>query len=710
MNGSKEPASMRSPKNNLATELSAMLAEEIEFVRTRKEGRQKDDPLVAVALSGGGVRAGTVSLGFLQALQELQILKEVDYLSSVSGGGYAHGYLLTAASTFSDENEIFGDHAVKELTGAGRYLASGRGWRSSFRALRLLGSVLSMTLLNLAWMLSILALAGVLVSSFFSFGRETWPSWFPSVGTALKGLLILVALPLLRLVALTLMQIFVVGFSFSERSDALERWTVRISILLGKALNWVDGLALTIGLCALLLLGLAPAIADWVCRGLALCTRLAGWNRPLELHTSWVGLALLTLGAGFLISCDVIGVNAVFRNLIDSAYLRAPRRVMQQKKLKQSKMRPPLFLHEAAQNLNVPYPLFGGGLYLQGESDPTRGSPHPVGWQLLGTQVMDYFLFSERFCGSFATRYARSNERPFSRTTIADAIACSAASVSPLMDGNSNVATRLLLSLLNLNLGVWLPNPKTLTRLGIGHFFRFWPLDYIRMVKRDLHAQRALVYVADGGFIDNLGVMELFRRRCSVIIAIDNTWDPEYDFHYLRNLMVRARTEEALTINFRCNVEDDLRPSPVTGFARSDHAIADVIGQDRDGNSFHGCLLFIKATLTGPFVTPKPVSQLHRANGGASSSSAEPKNENVWAAEYQTYHPHFPQESTADQFFDPAQWNAYFRLGQRLAKSALDGLVSQQSVTRRSLLEVLTNVSATQAESITQTLRANGGV
>ena len=43
---------------------------------------------VGLALSGGGIRSATFSLGVLQALARLDLLKYVDYLSTVSGGGY----------------------------------------------------------------------------------------------------------------------------------------------------------------------------------------------------------------------------------------------------------------------------------------------------------------------------------------------------------------------------------------------------------------------------------------------------------------------------------------------------------------------------------------------------------------------------------------------------------------------------------------------
>lgn len=61
---------------------------------------------VALCLSGGGIRSASFSLGVIQALAELGILKKLDYLSTVSGGGYI-GTWLTAWSR-QHENGIEG--------------------------------------------------------------------------------------------------------------------------------------------------------------------------------------------------------------------------------------------------------------------------------------------------------------------------------------------------------------------------------------------------------------------------------------------------------------------------------------------------------------------------------------------------------------------------------------------------------------------------
>ena len=64
--------------------------------QTDRQDQQADEikgSLVGLAFSGGGVRSGAFNLGFAQALYESNVLQNVDYLSTVSGGGYAGGHL-----------------------------------------------------------------------------------------------------------------------------------------------------------------------------------------------------------------------------------------------------------------------------------------------------------------------------------------------------------------------------------------------------------------------------------------------------------------------------------------------------------------------------------------------------------------------------------------------------------------------------------------
>lgn len=53
----------------------------------------QDMSLFGVAFSGGGIRSATFNLGVIQCLARLRLLHRVDYLSTVSGGGYIGGWL-----------------------------------------------------------------------------------------------------------------------------------------------------------------------------------------------------------------------------------------------------------------------------------------------------------------------------------------------------------------------------------------------------------------------------------------------------------------------------------------------------------------------------------------------------------------------------------------------------------------------------------------
>ena len=69
----------------LGTPLAAEAAPALEQARDRR--------LIGLSFSGGGIRSATFNLGVLQGLAHLDLLKVVDYLSTVSGGGYIGGWV-----------------------------------------------------------------------------------------------------------------------------------------------------------------------------------------------------------------------------------------------------------------------------------------------------------------------------------------------------------------------------------------------------------------------------------------------------------------------------------------------------------------------------------------------------------------------------------------------------------------------------------------
>lgn len=75
-----------------------------------------------LALSGGGIRSASFGLGVIQALLEHRIMQKIDYLSTVSGGGYIGASLTLNRSLVSDPDSY--------LTPPNSFGEKGRGVRS----------------------------------------------------------------------------------------------------------------------------------------------------------------------------------------------------------------------------------------------------------------------------------------------------------------------------------------------------------------------------------------------------------------------------------------------------------------------------------------------------------------------------------------------------------------------------------------------------
>jgi len=159
-------------------------------------GGQTDAETLGLALSGGGIRSATFCLGFLQALSAKRLLGTVDYLSTVSGGGYIGSFLgalfarpdLEGSSSrdrLATVMDILADSrstAMKWVRENGRYLSpNGAGdiWAAAAAQLRNWCSVLLVT--GLFWLtlfLPLNLLRAVLESVPWS-GR-LWPAGFRS--------------------------------------------------------------------------------------------------------------------------------------------------------------------------------------------------------------------------------------------------------------------------------------------------------------------------------------------------------------------------------------------------------------------------------------------------------------------------------------------------------------------------------------------------
>jgi hypothetical protein len=118
--------------------------------------------------------------------------------------------------------------------------------------------------------------------------------------------------------------------------------------------------------------------------------------------------------------------------------------------------------------------------------------------------------------------------------TLPAAVAMTGAAVSPAMGKRTRKHLRALFAILNIRLGVWLPNilrddvrseaaavidGDRGPRVSVG-------IDEMIQELFGLHSSTARkLYVSDGGHYDNLGLVELLRRRCRTIWCIDASGD-----------------------------------------------------------------------------------------------------------------------------------------------------------------------------------------
>jgi hypothetical protein len=93
-----------------ARSFEQVLSDELEHVRVSRQYRKVEQPvrngkgsckraldsgLLGLAISGGGIRSATLALGVLQGLADKGLLRQVDYLSTVSGGGYIGSWFIS---------------------------------------------------------------------------------------------------------------------------------------------------------------------------------------------------------------------------------------------------------------------------------------------------------------------------------------------------------------------------------------------------------------------------------------------------------------------------------------------------------------------------------------------------------------------------------------------------------------------------------------
>jgi hypothetical protein len=269
-------------------------------------------------------------------------------------------------------------------------------------------------------------------------------------------------------------------------------------------------------------------------------------------------------------------------------------------------------------------------------------------------------------------------------------VGISGAAFSTGMGARTSLGLSLLCGFGNVRLGYWwdsaigrlLPPAGSFVLRQIERAFPVQVYLLSEFLSRFYGTSRARWFLSDGGHFENMGGYELIRRRLARILLVDAEADPTYTFEGLADLVRKARLDFGAEITFLTAEELDAavapshrylfgtleqlrrgrwskEPVPDARTGRARRSIKDPIDETRyslshaalarvrfaDEPDRRGWLVYLKPTLTGD--EPADVTQYHRT------------------------HASFPQETTADQFFDEAQWESYRMLGFLIASDVL---------------------------------------
>ncbi len=349
---------------------------------------------------------------------------------------------------------------------------------------------------------------------------------------------------------------------------------------------------------------------------------------------------------GKLIDANATGMHGYYRDRLSQSYLVGKDEdgvLGPEKELRLSDV--------CALGSGAPYHLVNASLNMQRENAGAQR------WR-----NSDFFVFSKRWCGGPQTQYCRTEHLEYLAPGVhlGSAMAVSAAAAAPNMGSYTSGFLVMLMTLLNVRLGLWLPTPRRVRRMarlgligsadGLGdRLRRGWlrlknrPSGYnlINEMASRLDAAGPYVNLSDGGHLENTGAYELLRRRCKLIVIGDAESDPEMWFGSLAALMRYA------SIDLGIEIQIDLAPLRLAagGASTGHYAVGRILYPAAAGSSEReeGLLLYLKASVVG--------------------------GESEVIREYRSRHPDFPQESTADQVFEEDQFEAYRALGFQIGAS-----------------------------------------
>ena len=255
------------------------------------------------------------------------------------------------------------------------------------------------------------------------------------------------------------------------------------------------------------------------------------------------------------------------------------------------------------------------------------------------------FTFSPLHCGSFRVGYVPTQSYAGKdAVTLGTAMAISGAAFNPNMGYHSSPLLTLIMTLFNVRLGYWLPNPRL--EQGARFFSNSSPrLALVPLLSEALgntNDTGNFVQVSDGAHFENLALYEMVMRRCRRIVVVDGGADPKFEFEDLGNAIRKVRIDLGIQIEFRNENRIQSGNNPQALYC----AIADIRYKEIDG---------AKAT-DGELIYLKPAVR---------------RSEAIDVQHYAATHADFPNETTVNQFFNEAQFESYRKLGMTMIQDII---------------------------------------
>ena len=372
------------------------------------------------------------------------------------------------------------------------------------------------------------------------------------------------------------------------------------------------------------------------------------WVSVSNIHLPILGVVLATTFAcGMLFSwffdINIFGLSRFYQYRLVRCYLGATRwkpGVRKPHPFTGFDIRDDLKLSELKGDYSGPYPILNCTLNLAGSPDLALNTRHSASFSLTPM----YCGADRPKVGYVSTGQPGDVDKSFSGgVSLGQATAVSGAAASPNMGYDTSPLVAFLLTMFNVRLGWWFPNPGKRAWDTRGLRFSFYYLT--RELLGIADEKRRFLNVSDGGHFENLGIYELIRRRCKVIIASDAECDELLQFGGLGNVLRICGTD------FGAQIDLDVKSirSQKQGYSLAHCAV----GKIQYDNGSIGYLIYLKASVSG--------------------------DEDPSVLQYRATHPSFPHESTADQFFSEDQFESYRRLGLHAVKHSFRGaLVGQQ--------------------------------